>query len=325
LNYCLRKASYLLAFSSLVLFQLVLSSAVLASEANGEPQKAELPKGRFTGPFNAGIEAYDRGDYSRAYALWLPIAQEGDLAAMRNVAHLLRHGLGVEKDLDKAARWYASAANRGLTGAQVNLAELFFSGEGLPQSYEMAGQWYARAARAGHAHAQFKLAEMIEAGQISPGNLDLAKKLYGWAIDAGHSGALDHYRQMEARQTPLNISASKAGKAVIAVTLQKSASPKTIGGPGDDPDTESFSLSKADRNDLLKAQHAFVSGERTDAVTLWKQLAAGNTPEAQFRLALACLQGQGVSKDLSKARRLLDIAATGGHKDAAALLEFIGR
>ena len=43
-------------------------------------------------------------------------------------------------------------------------------------------------------------------------------------------------------------------------------------------------------------------------------------PEAQSRLALLHLSGNGVARDLARARRLLEQAGRGGHAAAAALL-----
>jgi len=44
--------------------------------------------------FDSGVAAYDAGDYPRAYKIWSGI-DDIDLAAMRNVAMMLRQGQGV--------------------------------------------------------------------------------------------------------------------------------------------------------------------------------------------------------------------------------------
>lgn len=283
------------------------------------PEPTE-PGGRFTEIFDDGLRAYDAHHYTRAYDLWLSIAKQGDLAAMRNLAHLLRRGMGVQANAEEAAKWYSIAAKRGLTSAQVNLAELFYEGDGVPQSYKLAAQWYARAARAGHAHAQYKLATMIEDGHTSPGNVELAKKLYGWAIDAGHSSALEHYRQLDARKEPVVLETSR-GSDEADLDLETSTSLKTMAGAGDVSESGGFLVRKSDEKALVQAQKKFTRGERSGAVTLWRGLALESNSDAQYRLALALLQGQGVRKDVPKAIHWLDIAATGGHPGAAELLK----
>ncbi len=47
--------------------------------------------------FDAGVAAYDAGDYPKAYKIWSAI-DDDDIAAMRNVAMMRRQGLGTSKD-----------------------------------------------------------------------------------------------------------------------------------------------------------------------------------------------------------------------------------
>lgn len=311
-------------------FPAMASETSMSDEVPGEgPNEmsdeapAKASGGRFTETFDEGLRAFDEGRPKRAYDLWLSIAVQGDLAAMRNLAYLLQHGFGVEVDAHEAANWYSRAAKRGLTSAQVNLAAMFQEGEGVPQNYKLAAQWYARAARAGHAHAQYKLARMIEAGHASAGNLELAKKLYGWAIDAGHSSALERLRQLDARTAPiaLNVAAPR-DKANLA--MEGSFSSKSLAGAGDRPMPASMPDRMPDRRGnadaLIRAQQKFIDGERSGAVAIWRSLAMKSDSEAQYRLALATLQGHGVHRDEHEALYWLDIAATGGHQSAAQLL-----
>src|SRR3546814_9786452 len=44
--------------------------------------------------FADGVKAYEAGDYKGAFDAWLPLAEGGDLAAMRNIGHLYRWGQG---------------------------------------------------------------------------------------------------------------------------------------------------------------------------------------------------------------------------------------
>lgn len=274
---------------------------------------------RFTETFNEGLRAFDEGRPKRAYDLWLSIAVQGDLAAMRNLAYLLQNGFGVDADAHEAANWYSRAAKRGLTSAQVNLAAMFQEGEGVPQNYKLAAQWYAKAARAGHAHAQYKLARMIEAGHASAGNLELARKLYGWAIDAGHSSALESFRQLDARTAPIALDAG-APRDKANLAMEGTSSSKSLAGAGDTLMTEGLQSLQDDTEMLWQARRQFIEGDRGSAVTTWRALAMKSGSEAQYRLALAILQGHGVRRDEQEALYWLDIAATGGHQRAARLL-----
>ena len=133
---------------------LALLASVLPAAASAESKA-----------FQRGVAAYDRGDYTAALATWLPLAEAGDMAAQRNVAHLYRKGLGVPADPVAAANWYGRAATAGLAGAQVNLALLYMAGAGVPRNDEMAVYWLDRAARQGHILAMSRLGQMYADGR----------------------------------------------------------------------------------------------------------------------------------------------------------------
>src|SRR6185437_15078438 len=73
--------------------------------------------------FDSGVVAYDAGDYAKAYQIWSGI-DDIDLAAMRNVAMMLRQGQGVAKNPKKAEELYETAAAAGLPTAQADLADM---------------------------------------------------------------------------------------------------------------------------------------------------------------------------------------------------------
>ena len=68
--------------------------------------------------FGTGVEAYDAGDYPKAYKIWSGITDR-DIAAMRNVAMMLRTGQGVQKDPAAAEAMFERAAEAGLPTAQA--------------------------------------------------------------------------------------------------------------------------------------------------------------------------------------------------------------
>jgi ATP-dependent protease ClpP protease subunit len=96
--------------------------------------------------FREGIEAFDRGRYAEAYALWLPLARGGSAAAQFNIAALLEKGLGVAADPAEAAHWYLQAAERGDAQAQLKIAGWYEAGTGVTKDLEKAREWYTRAA-----------------------------------------------------------------------------------------------------------------------------------------------------------------------------------
>jgi TPR repeat protein len=65
------------------------------------------------GPFEDGMNAYDRADYSTALRMWRSLADQGNPAAQSNLALMYAKGQGVPKDYVQAYMWSALSAARG--------------------------------------------------------------------------------------------------------------------------------------------------------------------------------------------------------------------
>ena len=103
------------------------------------------------------MAAAKSGDHKLAFALWLPVAQQGNAAAQLNLGLMHENGQGATKSYAKAAEWYHKAAAQGLARAQVRLGLMYNYGRGVPKDYAKAAQWYRMAAVQGHARAQSSL------------------------------------------------------------------------------------------------------------------------------------------------------------------------
>src|ERR1700743_310621 len=134
--------------------------------------------------FDAGVAAYDAGRYEDAFKIWSQIQSE-DLAAMRNMAMMLRKGQGVPKDPQKAREIYEQAADAGLTNAQADLADMLLRGEAGPPNPKRALPLLEAAAAANHPIAQFELGQFYETGELVPKNLTIARSLYAGAARHG--------------------------------------------------------------------------------------------------------------------------------------------
>lgn len=97
--------------------------------------------------FKTGLKAFNSGNYILALAEWEPLADNGDLNAMYNIALIYDEGLGVPKDKAKAIKWYLEPANRGDIAAQYNLAIIYDYGQGgVKENNKEAVKWYTAAA-----------------------------------------------------------------------------------------------------------------------------------------------------------------------------------
>ncbi|MZR31931.1 tetratricopeptide repeat protein [Sneathiella litorea] len=162
------------------LFTVALSAAVLVTLWTSPTVRAD---------FNDGVTAYEAGDYTAAFNEWLPLAKNNDPAAMRNIGHMYRRGLGVAQDFPKAMTWYKRAATIGFDRAQANVAGMYLAGEGVEKDYAQAANWFARAAQQGHVVSQYNLALLLENGLGVEKNEERALGWFALAAKAGHPGA----------------------------------------------------------------------------------------------------------------------------------------
>ena len=131
--------------------------------------------------FDVAAAAYDAGDYALAHQQWRRLAKQSDPAAMRNMGHLYRNGLGVAKNAAKARDYYTQAARLGFAPAQMNLAIMYLSGtrSGKPPADKLAYD---------------------------------AKQGFFWlerSAEAGYGPAIDYLRRMKRRRTPAKPEAVK--------------------------------------------------------------------------------------------------------------------
>ncbi|HEY7758481.1 MAG TPA: tetratricopeptide repeat protein [Burkholderiales bacterium] len=118
--------------------------------------------------YEAGWEAYQRGDYARAFAELVPAA-DGDARAALALAQIYERGEAAPRDAHQALLWRRRAAELGDRQAQVDLADRYLAGRGAPADPREALVWYARAAQQGDAEAQFALGRLLSEGRgIAP-------------------------------------------------------------------------------------------------------------------------------------------------------------
>lgn len=136
--------------------------------------------------FDTGVAAYDAGRYDEAFKIWWGLQYE-DVAAMRNIAMMLRKGQGTPRDPKRAMVIYERAAEAGLPTAQADLADMLLKGEGGRPDPKKALPLLRAAAAANHPVAQFQLGQMFEtgAGGLVPQNIEMARKLYAAAATRG--------------------------------------------------------------------------------------------------------------------------------------------
>ena len=128
------------------------------------------------GDWEDGVDAVKAGDYQKAFRLFKPLAEQGNLLAQTALGFMYRGGQGVPKDSATVAQWFRAAAEQGSMIAQASLDLLYGLGEGVPQNNLQAYAWVSSAAAQGNEDAkndigiireQMTIAQIAEAQKLS--------------------------------------------------------------------------------------------------------------------------------------------------------------
>jgi len=148
--------------------------------------------------FQAGIEAYQLGNYRAAMQEWLALAEQGDAAAQVRVGTLHLNGHGIPRDTSAAAAWYRRAAEQGYAEAQFKLGLMYSDRNDVPRVWRVrhqdnkeAAKWYRLAAEQGYAEAQFNLGLMYGKGEGVDRDLFYAFMWMSIAVNTGYEHAID--------------------------------------------------------------------------------------------------------------------------------------
>lgn len=105
------------------------------------------------GTLEEAIAAYDAGDYEKAYALFLPLAEAGDAEAQYWVGELFVFGHGVQESQADALPWLEAAAAQDHAEAAYVLALIFSNGNIELRNDSLALEYLYQASRLCHADA----------------------------------------------------------------------------------------------------------------------------------------------------------------------------
>ena len=155
--------------------------------------------------FQAGMDAYNAGDYETAYKEWKALAEQGDAWAQIHIYMMYSFGEGVTQDDKEAMRWLRLAVEQGDARAQHELGSVFRTGLSIAQDFKEAMKWYHLAANQGHADAQFALGQMHLKGQGVTQNNVIANMWFNIAASSGNNNAIMFKKTVESKMTPEQI------------------------------------------------------------------------------------------------------------------------
>lgn len=228
-------------------------------------------------------------------------AAQGNFKALYRLAALVFEGKGAERDAGRATGMFKDCkkplealAKKGDADAQSKLGVLLARGLAGPRDLEAAEQWTRKAAEQGFAKAQYDLGALYLFGRGVNKDMNEALKWFGKGAEAGHPGAQVSYGIAKA---------------------------DGYGTPRDLKDARKWLNQAAKSFDPDMAQRAKQTLARIEAgdlpplpdVKKLKADAGQNNLDAQYKLGIVYLDGQGVTQDLPAAFKLFSKVATQGH------------
>jgi cell division septation protein DedD len=177
----------------------------------------------------SGIDAWQRGDYAAAVAIWRPLAQKGNADAEFDLGQAYRLGRGVQVDLAQAQLWLEQAAEAGHLDAQTTLGLLLFDSGNRTG----AMRWLKRAAQRGEPRAMLVYGTALFNGDGVPKDPLTAYAYVSRAAAQGLQPAketladMDQVLPIDVRQKALAMAMDQAKVAPAPSSVPAKAAPKT--------------------------------------------------------------------------------------------------
>jgi serine/threonine protein kinase len=137
----------------------------------------------------------EQKNYRDALQNFARASEMGHLESLNELGFMYKQGLGVSKDLNKAASYFRKAAMGGYAPSQINLGIMYFKGQGVQKNDGEAAKWFRKAAENGDAEGQFYLATMYKYGLGVEKNAREAAKWFKEAADHGNAQAAEALRR----------------------------------------------------------------------------------------------------------------------------------
>lgn len=301
--------------------------------------------------FYAGLDAFKRGEYETAHAVWLALAQRGHPESQFRVARLYLEGKGVGADDVAAVKFYRLAAAQGHARAQSALGFMLHTGRGCEPDISEAIEWYTKAARQGRASAQYNLGQIYLGGEGVEPDSSVAARWLRLAADQGYIRALTALARLyedgngvqpdPSRAFKLNRRAAKNRDAegefqvgrMLAEGIGTAADMKKAVRYYERASNQGHAAARSALDRLYDTPTPAAGGTQAppppdppdntaEQAAPQKPVdtsppAASESPQQHFERGRALMFGSGVPRDLNRAEDQFRLAAEAGHPEAA--------
>ncbi len=177
----------LILYSVLLLFGTVFGTvsepAFASSSQNAEAQTRE-------NDFLDACDCVKKRKFADAYSKLKVLADSNHAKSITLMGYLYEKGVGVEKDLNKAAQCYRKAAAQGLPQAESRMGHLLLNAETkLKKQSKSAAYWIQKAAKHNVSEAQATLGRLYYEGNHLPIRNSKAVRWLRKAADRGEEDA----------------------------------------------------------------------------------------------------------------------------------------
>ena len=260
----------------------------------------------------AGIDAWQRGDYVGAVAIWRPLAEAGDADASFNMGQAYRLGRGVLVDLATAQSWLERAALKGHTDAQTTLGLLLFQNGNQAEGLK----WLKGAAEEGDARAMLVYGTALYNGDGVPQDPVLGYAYVSRSAAQGLEPAKSTLAQMD---EIMPVEQRKKGVALAMQKARTQARAESRSPAPPKPQVSKPAKSVAERPQPVPATGAWriqlgAFSQRSSADALFRKL-AGSAPVAgrqKFLIAAGAVTRLQVGPYPSKAAAAAACSALSG-------------
>ena len=251
----------------------------------------------------AGIDAWQRADYSGAVAIWRPLADKGDADAEFNLGQAYRLGRGVSTNLAAAKTWFERAANQGHVDAETTLGLLLFQNGSQSEGLS----WLKKAALQGEPRAL-----LVYGTALVNGDSVTQDPVLGYAfVSRAAAQGLEPARQTLAQLDQLLPAADRKRGAEIASQLSKSAPAPVSAREKPSPKVAQVATTHKQLapKALPKSAAASVSAPKAPPAPMRSEAAA---PKGDWRIQLGAFSQKGNAEALYN--KLSGQGALGGTK-----------
>jgi len=244
----------------------------------------------------------------KAYAVFLPLARQGDPSANFWVGKMLLEGIGVKQDKSKGVDYLLRAADSDMPMAAYYLGRCSAIGDGMPSDQEQAVNWYRQAAHGGNHYGQYYLARALAEGCGTQTNMHQALHWFERAAIKGHRVGFTKLINDTIANSPF-------ATYVRGVKLMK-------GGAYDEALNQFKILEKTNKDEAHTMQGIIYCSDDYSAKNLKKGLkliksaAKSGSPLALYTLGMYCIEGKGIKANLTEGIEYLRKASEAGVPEA---------